>query len=48
MTLRPYIVTTDAGQRIWHAEDNGHAAEQHMDAFPDEVIQDIELKPEED
>lgn len=42
--LREFVVTTSQGARVWYAEDNGHAAEQHMDAFPDEVIQSITLK----
>lgn len=36
--MRIYVVTSELGERRWHAEDADHAREQHDDAFPDEPI----------
>lgn len=36
--LKDFVVLSELGERIWHAEDIVHAAEQHVDAFPDEEI----------
>ncbi|ORW08470.1 hypothetical protein DQP56_00975 [Mycolicibacter senuensis] len=33
-----YLVTSDLGTRGWMADDEEHAREQHLDAFPDEPI----------
>lgn len=41
--LRPWIITSDVGERTWQAEDHAHAAEQHQDAFPDEPVLGIRL-----
>lgn len=41
-----YRVRTDEGVRLWHADDAEHAREQHIDAFADEAILDIQRMPE--
>lgn len=40
--LYDYEVRSDDGARIWEAETAGHAAEQHIDAFPDDPIISVE------
>ena len=36
--LKPYVVRSDLGTRVWHAENARHACEQHEDAFPEEPV----------
>ena len=43
--LKPFSVTTDEGVRTWQAEDEDHAREQHMDAFPEEKIRAVAVLP---
>lgn len=42
-SLRTYAITTAMGDRRWHAEDEEHAREQHLDAFPDERVIAVRL-----
>lgn len=37
-TARYYSVTSSLGTRQWYADDESHAIEQHVDAFPKEAI----------
>ncbi len=39
--LFPYIVTTDWGRRLWWAEDEQHARDQHYLAFPNDPQEKI-------
>lgn len=39
--MKPYVVVSEYGERTWLADDKSHAIEQHMDAFPDEAIQEV-------
>ena len=36
--MREYLVVSDLGARVWYADDEAHALEQHTDAFPDEGV----------
>ena len=36
-----YLVSTDNGVRPWHAEDEQHARDQHLDGFADEPGEEI-------
>lgn len=36
--MKQYIITTEAGTRLWHADNEEHAREQHMMDFSDEEI----------
>ena len=36
--LCTFVVHSKMGERAWQAEDEGHAQEQHEDAFPDETV----------
>jgi hypothetical protein len=35
--LSCYVIETACGEREWWAEDKAHAAEQHADAFGDDI-----------
>ena len=41
-----YVVTSPEGRRYWHADDPGHAAEQHRNAYPGEPV--ISVRPASD
>lgn len=41
--LDDWVVVSDVGWRLWAAEDQNHAREQHEDAFPEEPIESIFL-----
>lgn len=44
--MQEYMVVSDMGARVWHADDEAHALEQHTDAFPDEgVITVVDIEP---
>lgn len=39
--MKTYAVRSDAGTRVWHADDYDHAEEQHLDSFPDEKVREV-------
>lgn len=36
-----YVVRSDTGERVWHADNTDHAREQHRDTFPEETILEV-------
>lgn len=46
--MRTFVITTWAGERRWQADTARHAVEQHLDAHPDETIDDVQAARQEE
>lgn len=46
MDARKFTVTSTMGKRVWTADDEEHAREQHTESFPEEPILAVEEKRE--